>query len=171
MTIHWTVPDTVSLSICPVPPLQSEDANVTLIINSCRPGYSLRTSERGLAICVCVGAEDNPIAVLNCDDEDNTILLRVKLLLWASELAPPALLLSYHFSSGTAWLDTYHAVRIIVQYNGTWYKLVAAEEGLARYWQDLCHEYMFLIIMSCELIRKWSFCTGYILCHKIYFFQ
>ena len=62
-------------------PLQSEDANVTLIIYPCRPGYSLRKGESGLAICVCVGAEENPFAVLSCDNEDNTILLRVTLLL------------------------------------------------------------------------------------------
>ena len=91
-------------------PPQSENANVTLNVNPCRPGYALQMDEGGLTTCVCVGAEENPLAVLSCDHDNNAVLL------WVSSL-----LMSWKCIALLSWvvnIDTndYIQIRIRVQY-------------------------------------------------------
>ena len=43
----------------------------------CKGGYNLQLTDSNVATCVCNGAQDNPFAVLDCDDKKDAIILRV----------------------------------------------------------------------------------------------
>lgn len=53
------------------------DVNVTLVVRSCLPGYSLMIGGDGLDTCMCVGANNNPSAVIACNPDSETMKLRV----------------------------------------------------------------------------------------------
>ena len=51
--------------------------NITLEVRPCLPGYQMLLDNENNAKCICVGARDKSSAVLECDDDNNTIILRV----------------------------------------------------------------------------------------------
>ena len=68
-------------SLCPS--LQYNYLNLSFHVLPCPPGYDLQVSTDSNAeyTCVCTGARDDPFAVLDCDENRDAILLRVRKLL------------------------------------------------------------------------------------------
>lgn len=56
-----------------------DHTTIALTVRPCLPGYVLTESptQAGVYTCVCMGTLDNSLAVLDCDDENETILLSV----------------------------------------------------------------------------------------------
>ena len=57
--------------------LQYDFLELNLTVLTCQAGYNLRSTGSNIATCVCTGAEDNSFAVLDCDDDNEAIILRV----------------------------------------------------------------------------------------------
>ena len=61
--------------------LQFDSVNLRITVTPCPAGFNLVRTGNLLA-CSCTGAKDEPNAVLDCDDENSRIILRVRQYLY-----------------------------------------------------------------------------------------